>query len=372
MNNKILLLTFFLLFLTSCQKEISQTPTVAQTSSNVPVSFFCNQTFLDTEIDELKKEVYNGSAFIQSGFVYDAGWSGKSWNVQLQERKEFYATFFPDFANISSINKYQDDNGNVIWIGNKYNCSEEFFNAVIQYTQYKTEIDRLTCFTQQCRNEIIVGLDLQWQSFQKLPEYQKQFMIEQRLAYPVFGSEENDYYYARYGAGALYDKVFFGIELDESGLIKEAKEKPVYSEFIEPPEITKFITQIVVPKETTILLTEERLQSIFSRIPEKQKLPDSTKVVLEFFDGNGQVRSEQFIILAQGIVREYDDKDYDVKITTGDYYIPRLEQANDLCSEIVQINNNKDWRVQVNSKLGVLKYLPLKNTLGRCIPLSNN
>lgn len=121
----------------------------------------------------------------------------------------------------------------------------------------------------------------------------------------------------------------------------------------------KFCPQPPAPK--TIELTASRLQTLFQRSDYFKRLPSNTAVALSFYDGLGKMRSEKFFISEGGAIKNYGGEGYDLEFTMGDYRVPELESASDLCAGLTKVKNDKDLRVTAKNILSLGKYFYLKS-----------
>ena len=116
-------------------------------------------------------------------------------------------------------------------------------------------------------------------------------------------------------------------------------------------------------KNVELEITVERLQNIISKSPEFRNLGDDSKIVITFFDGNGiEIPNTEFTITGGGKVTKGSISDYDIKLSTGYYYLPQIELSENICSALNEISRD-DVRVNLQgSKLKlILKYSGLKN-----------
>ena len=130
------------------------------------------------------------------------------------------------------------------------------------------------------------------------------------------------------------------------------------------PTSTSLIQQNTKSVEPEI--TVERLQNIISKSSELRNLGDDTKIVITFFDGNGKdIPDAKFTIYGGERVTDGEISDYDIKLTTGSYYIPQLEASNNICSALNKIpRGDVKVKTQGNKISLMLKYKNLKS----CVP----
>ena len=130
------------------------------------------------------------------------------------------------------------------------------------------------------------------------------------------------------------------------------------------PASTSLIQQNTKSVEPEI--TVERLQNIISKSSELRNLGDDTKIVITFFDGNGKdIPDAKFTIYGGERVTDGEISDYDIKLTTGSYYIPQLEASNNICSALNKIpRGDVKVKTQGNKISLMLKYKNLKS----CVP----
>ena len=125
------------------------------------------------------------------------------------------------------------------------------------------------------------------------------------------------------------------------------------------PASTSLIQQNTKSVEPEI--TVERLQNIISKSSELRNLGDDTKIVITFFDGNGKdIPDAKFTIYGGERVTDGEISDYDIKLTTGSYYIPQLEASNNICSALNKIpRGDVKVKTQGNKLTLMLKYKSL-------------
>ena len=118
------------------------------------------------------------------------------------------------------------------------------------------------------------------------------------------------------------------------------------------------------PAPVVIDITAQRLQTLFQKSSYFTKLPSNAAILLTFFDGNGNMRSEKLFIGSGGAISNYAGGSYDLEFTMGDYRIPELESSSDFCAALAQAKNQQDLRVNLKNVLSVGKYIYLKS----CVP----
>ena len=107
------------------------------------------------------------------------------------------------------------------------------------------------------------------------------------------------------------------------------------------------------PLKNDPTITAGRVQAILQKSTEITDLPDSSKILLIFWDNDGASLSNRYFVTGGGSMKNYGGEEYDLKIETGAYYIPQLEQASDFCSEFRKIKDAQDVRLTINSKLSL-------------------
>ncbi|MCX6741760.1 MAG: hypothetical protein NTX24_01120 [Candidatus Pacearchaeota archaeon] len=131
-----------------------------------------------------------------------------------------------------------------------------------------------------------------------------------------------------------------------------------------PPPAPPLPPPVPVQVPTIIEINAQRLQTLFQKSSYFTKLPGSAAILLTFFDGNGQMRSEKLFISGGGVISNYAGGSYDLEFTMGDYRIPELEGSSDFCAALAKIKSQQDLRVSLKNILSVTKYAYLKS----CVP----
>ncbi len=117
---------------------------------------------------------------------------------------------------------------------------------------------------------------------------------------------------------------------------------------------------------TTILITAQRLQDILQTEDAFTSLPSNSRIAITFFDGNGHMRSEKFLVQGGGEVSPYSGDDYHVKLSTGDYYLDDMEATDDLCALFTELKEKQEVLVEVKDPFASFKYMDLAN----CVPFT--
>ena len=102
--------------------------------------------------------------------------------------------------------------------------------------------------------------------------------------------------------------------------------------------------------------------NLVQNTPAFQSLPDDSVIVFSFFDGNGNLINGLDLTLKDKVISPGLDPNYDFRITTGIYYLDKINQVSDMCEFLNEIKNNQDARVE--RKISVAKAsLKYKNML---------
>ncbi len=110
-------------------------------------------------------------------------------------------------------------------------------------------------------------------------------------------------------------------------------------------------------------VTASQLQSILQKSPEMNKLPDSTKLIIQFHNDINQFTGYRFFVGSKGSVSEYANQPYDMLLTININTIPGLEASTTVCSDIKRIiQSGKAWVIdQSSNPFVIMKYLPIKS-----------
>ncbi len=109
-------------------------------------------------------------------------------------------------------------------------------------------------------------------------------------------------------------------------------------------------------------VTASQLQNMLQKSPEMNKLPSSTKLIIQFHNDRNQFTGYKFFIGSGGSVSGYAGQDYDMLLTININTIPGLESSTTVCSDIKNIiKSGKAWVIEQSSNpFVIMKYLLIK------------
>jgi len=119
-------------------------------------------------------------------------------------------------------------------------------------------------------------------------------------------------------------------------------------------------------QEGQLVLTTAQLQNTIEQTPAFQDFPEEGSIVLSFFDGNGYPIPHQIFTITKEGVEQKKDKEADFIISTGNYWIPEIQQSSDFCKVLKEIKANKDYTLKRNIGIieAALKYQKLRKYKG--------
>ena len=131
-----------------------------------------------------------------------------------------------------------------------------------------------------------------------------------------------------------------------------------------PEPIVEEPAQVIPPPATADL---QKMQTMGQQVITDYEFPKGTKILISFFDGNGELMPEKYLLTENGVVA-YNGEDYDAELSTGYYYLDDLKA--DFCGTMKKANEAQDARFEFTSVLKALKYAGLKSELETCLGTS--
>ena len=117
------------------------------------------------------------------------------------------------------------------------------------------------------------------------------------------------------------------------------------------------------------LITEEELNAIVKRSKIIGLLPSDANIALSFFDKYGRdIIGYGFTIDGSGNVKK-GFSDYEVRISIGEYRIPKLKSTDEICDAFNEFYELQDIRIELGS-IGKIKALMKYNSMRNCVGFS--